>query len=67
MRPAFGGLLRDPHRRHEVAEDRSRCQEITVVSRDAAAEAAATPAAAASVSVAFSFHFDLIFKTTLNF
>ena len=26
--PAFGGLLRDLHRRHEVTEDVSRCQEI---------------------------------------
>ena len=26
--PAFGGLSRDPHRRHEVTEDRSRCLEV---------------------------------------
>ena len=26
--PAFGGLLRDLHRRHEVTEDVSRCQKI---------------------------------------
>ena len=28
LRPAFGGLLRDLHRRHEVTEDVSRCQEV---------------------------------------
>ena len=39
---------------------------FTVVSRDAATEAAAS-AAAASVLISVCFHFDFIFKTTVNF